>query len=55
MIINNTVDEDKNYNNANVYSGELKWVPVGNQRERFGENGVKSLYDDILIAKLRPG
>ncbi len=24
-IINNTVDEDKYYNNANVYSGQLKW------------------------------
>lgn len=30
MIINNTVDEDKYYNNANVYSSQLRWIPVGN-------------------------
>jgi hypothetical protein len=30
MIINNTVDEDKYYNHANVLSGDLKWMPQGN-------------------------
>lgn len=30
MIINNTHDENKFYNNPNVFSGQLKWVPVGN-------------------------
>jgi len=29
MVINNTVDEDKFYNNANVYASELKWIPLG--------------------------
>lgn len=29
MIVNNTVDEDKHYNNANVYSGQMQWKPVG--------------------------
>jgi DNA-directed RNA polymerase I and III subunit RPAC1 len=29
MIINNTVDEDKFYNNANVYASHLKWEPMG--------------------------
>ena len=28
--LNNTQDEDKLYNNANVMSGDLQWVPVGN-------------------------
>lgn len=27
MVIDNTHDEDKLYNNANVYSGDLQWVP----------------------------
>lgn len=30
MIVNNTIDEEKLYNNANVYSGHLKWLPIGN-------------------------
>lgn len=53
MIINNTIDEDKLYNHANIYSGDLKWVPIGNQKERF--NDIRPLFDDILIAKMRPG
>jgi DNA-directed RNA polymerase I and III subunit RPAC1 len=53
MILNNTHDEDKLYNNANVYSGDLEWIPEGDQRERLGD--VRPLHDDILIAKLRPG
>jgi len=56
MVINNTVDEDKFYNNANVYASELKWIPLGDQASRFkGENAPKALYGDILVAKLRPG
>jgi len=45
-------------NHANVYSGDLEWVPIGDQEERFREAGIpdpKPLHDDILIAKLRPG
>jgi DNA-directed RNA polymerase I and III subunit RPAC1 len=53
LIINNTKDEDKLYNNANVYSGQLQWVPVGNQAQVF-EN-IRPVFEDILIAKLRPG
>ncbi len=30
MIINNTVDEEKFYNNPNVYASHLKWIPLGN-------------------------
>ena len=41
------------YNNANVYSGDLVWIPLGNQLETLGN--VKPLHDDILITKLRPG
>ena len=53
MVLNNTHDEELLYNNSNVYSGDLEWIPEGDQRERLGE--MKPLHDDILIAKLRPG
>lgn len=36
-----------------VYSGDLQWVPQGDQAE-FIPN-CKVLHDDILLAKLRPG
>jgi len=52
-VLNNTHDEDILYNNANVYSGDLVWIPQGDQLERLGT--VRPLHDDILIAKLRPG
>ena len=51
-------DEDEHYNHANVYSGDLEWIPIGDQAERFSSQGIpdpKPLHDDILIAKLRPG
>jgi len=51
-------DEEMHFNNANVYSGDLEWMPTGDQAERFAEEGIpdpKPLHDDILIAKLRPG
>lgn len=56
MIVNNTVDEEKHYNNANVLASQLKWIPLGDQAERFkGDDIPKALYGDILVAKLRPG
>jgi len=56
MIVNNTVDEDKFYNNANVYASHLKWIPIGNQAQKFKVSDFPSaLYGDILVAKLRPG
>lgn len=36
-----------------VYSGDIEWMPQREQVDRFGT--VKPVYDDILIAKLRPG
>lgn len=38
--------------NGTVYSRDLKWEPVGSQI--YG-NKIEPVYDDILIAKLRPG
>lgn len=52
-ILNDTHDDEQLYHNANVYSGDLEWIPVGDQKERLGD--VRPLHDDILIAKLRPG
>jgi DNA-directed RNA polymerase I and III subunit RPAC1 len=53
MILNHTHDENELYNNANILSGDLEWVPIGNQKAKFGD--IRPLHDDILIAKLRPG
>jgi DNA-directed RNA polymerase I and III subunit RPAC1 len=37
-----------------VFSSDIKWIPQGDQLEKFGENGIKPVLDDILIVKLRP-
>mmetsp|Transcript_10052 Transcript_10052/g.13071 ORF Transcript_10052/g.13071 Transcript_10052/m.13071 type:complete len:273 (+) Transcript_10052:676-1494(+) len=37
-----------------VYSRDLEWVPQGNQKEKFAD-GIRPVFDDILIMKLRPG
>jgi DNA-directed RNA polymerase I and III subunit RPAC1 len=56
QMVNNTVDEEKFYNNPNVYASHLEWIPIGDQAERFTEADIpKPLYGDILVAKLRPG
>ncbi|XP_028133704.1 DNA-directed RNA polymerases I and III subunit RPAC1 [Diabrotica virgifera virgifera] len=47
--------EEDMYKNNNVYSKHIKWVPVGNQKERFKEADVGPIETDILIAKMRPG
>lgn len=49
----NQMKEEDLYSHSNVYSGDLEWVPEGDQRERLGE--MKPLHEDILIAKMRPG
>jgi DNA-directed RNA polymerase I and III subunit RPAC1 len=37
-----------------VYSRDLKWVPQGDQAQRFPK-GIRPIHEDILLAKLRPG
>ncbi|SAM01839.1 hypothetical protein [Absidia glauca] len=53
------VDQETNpyelYINSHVYSGDLVWEPWGNQGERFVDDPIRPVQDDILIAKLRPG
>ncbi|KAG0270213.1 DNA-directed RNA polymerases I and III subunit RPAC1 [Actinomortierella ambigua] len=48
-------DPNKLYNHATVYSGDLVWEPKGDQAERFKNNPIRPVHDDIVIAKLRPG
>ncbi|XP_076354046.1 RNA polymerase I and III subunit C [Tachypleus tridentatus] len=43
------------FKNSKVYSGHMKWLPLENQGELYKESDIKPVYDDILIAKLRPG
>ena len=38
-----------------VYSRDLEWIPQGDQAERLGVDSIRPIYDDILLAKLRPG
>eukprot|EP01116_Phalansterium_solitarium_P003805 TRINITY_DN14632_c0_g1_i1.p1 TRINITY_DN14632_c0_g1~~TRINITY_DN14632_c0_g1_i1.p1 ORF type:complete len:371 (+),score=115.02 TRINITY_DN14632_c0_g1_i1:130-1242(+) len=46
---------DQLYINDKVYSGDLKWEPVGAQAEIFADNPIRPVLNDILLVKLRPG
>ncbi|KAL4641143.1 DNA-directed RNA polymerases I and III subunit RPAC1-like [Arapaima gigas] len=48
-------DPNELYNNHTVYSRDMKWVPIGNQADVFGEAGIGPVHGDILLAQLRPG
>ncbi|KAL1927088.1 hypothetical protein VTP01DRAFT_5051 [Rhizomucor pusillus] len=48
-------DPKKKYINSHVYSKDLIWEPKGIQAEKFKNNPIRPVHDDILIAKLRPG
>jgi len=53
-----STDPKELYHNSSVMSGDLKWVPVGNQKEAFASDGISDIrpvHDDILLVKLRPG
>lgn len=45
------------YKNNNVYSRDIKWVPIGRQAEIYprGAEQFGVLENDILISKMRPG
>lgn len=45
------------YKNSNVYSKDIKWVPIGRQAELYsrGAEELGVLEDDILLCKMRPG
>lgn len=46
---------DNLYENQNVYSGMIRWVPKGKQGTMFRESDVGPVHDKILISKMRPG
>ncbi|XP_028396021.1 DNA-directed RNA polymerases I and III subunit RPAC1-like [Dendronephthya gigantea] len=52
---NEAVVPDDLYINHKVTTKHLKWIPKGNQKEKFGPDGIRPVHDDILIAKLIPG
>ena len=41
--------------NGSVYSGQLEWVPMGEQAETFADNPPTVVNPNILLARLRPG
>lgn len=48
-------NEEELFNHSSVYSGDLVWVPLGNQATKFKNTPIRPVFEDILIAKLRPG
>ena len=49
------VDKD-DIPNEEVLSNKIIWNPIGDQARNFvGDNLIKVVFEDILIAKLRPG
>ncbi|XP_065057341.1 DNA-directed RNA polymerases I and III subunit RPAC1-like [Rhopilema esculentum] len=50
-----TNDPDELYLNSKVTTEHLKWVPIGKQFKEYKATDIRPVYNDILIAKLRPG
>lgn len=46
-------DPEQLYLNSQVTTSAFKWVPIGNQAQKFSD--LRPVNDDIVIAKLRPG
>jgi hypothetical protein len=51
---------DLNVNNPgkdvkNVLSGDLQWIPLGNQAQAWRDRPPRPIYDNLLIARLLPG
>ncbi|KAA8495155.1 DNA-directed RNA polymerases I and III subunit rpac1 [Porphyridium purpureum] len=43
------------FENASVYSRQIEWIPIGAQGDRYADNPIRPVHDDILIAQLVPG
>ena len=48
-----TLLSDTCYVSLTVTTGDLQWVPLGNQSSQLTD--IRPVHDDIVIAKLRPG
>lgn len=46
--------DNQKYINDVVLSKDLKWIPQGNQAERFKDCPPRPVHDDIVLVKLRP-
>jgi DNA-directed RNA polymerase I and III subunit RPAC1 len=53
--ITEVTSNDQMYKNHNVYSGSIKWIPIGKQASIYKEIDVGPINNDILISKMRPG
>ncbi|KAK9886563.1 hypothetical protein WA026_017490 [Henosepilachna vigintioctopunctata] len=51
---NSSLAEDMYINNY-VYSKHIKWKPIGSQKDKFSEENLGPVHDDILITKMIPG
>ncbi|KAG8185524.1 hypothetical protein JTE90_012861 [Oedothorax gibbosus] len=45
--------DSKAFNHSKVYSSDLKFVPIGNQKQMYGY--IRPVKEDILIAVMKPG
>ncbi|KAI9561590.1 hypothetical protein GHT06_012549 [Daphnia sinensis] len=43
------------YRDFRVLTSHMKWIPLGGQKDLLNSDAVGPVYDDILIAKMRPG
>ncbi|KAJ1720482.1 DNA-directed RNA polymerase core subunit rpc40 [Coemansia erecta] len=48
-------DNRVKYINGSVYSGQLAWIPQGDQETRFAAEPIRPVHEDILVTKMRPG
>lgn len=53
--VKDTASFENLYENHNVYSGQIRWVPKGRQAQLMREAEVAPVHDKILISKMRPG
>lgn len=47
--------EEKRFKHSRVLSSDLVWTPQGDQEETWADAPLRPVYQDIPIAKLRPG
>lgn len=48
-------EDESQYEHSSVLSSDMKWVPIGNQLQKLKNTPIRPVYEDILIAKMRPG
>lgn len=46
---------DQMYHHYQIVTSDLKWIPIGNQKQMFTAETVGPVVGDILISKMKPG